>query len=224
MLRALIFDFDGVILDTEVPAYRAWQTTYESFGASLPLEEWAKGIGSGRNEKSFDSYAFLEESIGHPVDREQVRLAYRSRSDALIALEGPRTGVAELILAARDAGVRLAVASSSPRGWIEGHLTRLGLLDYFAAIRCFDDVARTKPHPDLFLSALDAVGMGGNEAIAFEDSPNGILAAKRAGLFCIAVANPVTALLDLSGADLWFDSFTQIDLAMLRGAIDGSAK
>ena len=220
MLRALIFDFDGVILDTEVPAFRAWQETYAARGASLPLAEWAKGIGAGRNEKAFDVYAYLEEQIGHAVNRDEIRREYRMRADALIAAERPRAGLAELLASARAADLRLAVASSSPREWVEGHLRRLGLYAEFAAIRTFEDVTLTKPSPDLFLAALEAVEVSGAEAIAIEDSPNGILAAKRAGLFCVGIANPITAQLDLSGADLLFDTFEAFDLESLRRAIE----
>ena len=219
MLRALIFDFDGVILDTEVPAFHAWQETFAGFGAELPLTEWAKGIGAGRNEQTFDPYVYLEERIGRPVDREAVHRQNRVRSDELIALERPLPGVADLLAAARAADLRRAVASSSPRAWIAGHLNRLGLLDEFEAIRCFDDVTRTKPHPDLFLAALAAVGVSAAEAVAFEDSPNGVLAAKRAGMFVIAIPNPITALLDLSAADLLVDSLAALDLDRLNRLI-----
>src|SRR5260370_24098872 len=99
-------------------------------------------------------------------------------------------------------GLQLGVASSSTSEWFKGHLSRLGILESFDCIRCRDDVANAKPEPDLYLAVLDRLGVGASEAIAVEDSPNGVLAAKRAGLRCVPIPNSITAQLDLRQADL----------------------
>jgi HAD superfamily hydrolase (TIGR01509 family) len=220
LLRGFVFDFDGLILDTEVPAFESWREVYASFGATLPLEHWAKAIGSGQGDQVFDPYAYLEEQIGRSIDRAAVRLDYRARKDERLRREPARPGVAAFLAKARSLDLRLGIASSSPHAWIDGHLQRLGLTGEFEAVRCFEDVTRTKPDPDLFLAALDALGLSPAEAIAFEDSPNGILAAKRAGMFCVAVPNPVTGQLDLGRADLLVDSFERLDPVEL-GALVG---
>ena len=116
---------------------------------------------------------------------------------------------------ARRLGLGLGVASSSDRRWVEGHLERLGLHAHFDVIRCADDVPRVKPDPALYRAVLDAMGVRPEEAVALEDSPNGVLAAKRAGLACVAVPNPLTARLDLSAADLRVASLAELSLPEL---------
>ena len=128
-----------------------------------------------------------------------------------------RPGVRDYLDAARRLGLGLAVASSSSRRWVAGHLERLGLADRFDVLRCAEDVTRVKPHPDLYVAALKALGAAPVAAIALEDSPNGVLAAKRAGLFCVAVPNPLTAKLDLTAADILLASLDELPLpALLR--------
>jgi beta-phosphoglucomutase-like phosphatase (HAD superfamily) len=128
-------------------------------------------------------------------------------------------GVVERMDEARDLGLALAVASSSSRGWVEGHLERLGLRERFRAIRCAGDVPRVKPDPALYHAVLEATGVKASDAIAFEDSPNGVLAAKRAGLTCVAVPNALTARLDLGAADLQVSSLADLPLTGLLGRL-----
>jgi putative hydrolase of the HAD superfamily len=104
---------------------------------------------------------------------------------------------------------------------VEGHLKRLGLYDDFAAIKTSEDVAHTKPAPDLFLAALASLQVEAQEAIVFEDSPNGILAAKRAGLFCVTVPNGLTAGLSLELADMRLNSLTDLTLDDLLKEVEG---
>jgi len=112
-------------------------------------------------------------------------------------------------------GLKVGVASSSTRDWVRGHLERLGILDSFDCLRCRDDVASAKPEPDLYLAVLECVGVLAAEAIAIEDSPNGVLAAKRAGMRCVAIPNSITARLDLGRADLILDSLADVTLPEL---------
>ncbi len=208
----LVFDFDGLILDTEVPEFQCWQEIYEAHGARLALETWAHCIGTAN---VFDPWAHLAGQIGRPLDLAALQPTRERRMRELIAAEEVRPGVRAYIDDAAALGVRLGVASSSSRQWVGGHLARLGLIERFHAIRCADDVEQVKPDPALYRAVCDALGVDPRHAIALEDSPNGILAAKRAGMRCVAVPNPLTAQLDLSAADLRLTSLADLPLSEL---------
>jgi beta-phosphoglucomutase-like phosphatase (HAD superfamily) len=120
-------------------------------------------------------------------------------------------------------GLRLGVASSSTQEWVRGHLARLGILDHFECIRCRDDVANPKPEPDLYVAALECLGVVATEAIAIEDSPNGVMSAKRAGMRCVAIPNTITAQLDLSQADLVLKSLADVTMAELLERLSATA-
>jgi HAD superfamily hydrolase (TIGR01509 family) len=216
VLRGLIFDFDGLILDTESPEYTSWRDIFVEHGCVLSLDEWAVCIGTA---DVFDPCERLEALVGRPVDRPAIRAERRRRSDALIAAQAPLPGVVERIAEARERGMKLAVASSSPRSWVEGHLIRLGLASHFACVRCADHVERVKPDPALYRVALEGLGLHPDEAIALEDSPNGVLAAKRAGLFCVAIPNAATRELRFDAADLRLGSLADVSLADLLGHV-----
>lgn len=216
MIRAIVFDFDGLILDTEVPEFQSWQTIYQAHGCTLPLAVWATCIGT---TDAFDPYAYLEEQLGRAFDRETVRLQQRQQCDALIAAQAILPGVHDYIAEATRLGLQLGVASSSSRAWVSGHLTRLDLQQHFVCLACRDDVPRTKPDPALYQAVLAALGVRPEEAIALEDSPHGIMAAKRAGLFCVAVPNLLTRQLPLHHADLQISSLAALPLAELLRTI-----
>ncbi|CAN5644309.1 HAD family hydrolase [soil metagenome] len=212
-LRALLFDFDGTILDTESSEFASWQAVYREHGCELGLAEWLPCIGTAENV--FDPLEALEQQLGRSLERERVeagrREAHLVELDKLTVL----AGVAEYIREAERRGVALAVASSSSRAWVEGHLGRLGLLERFAVIRCRDDVRRTKPDPELFLAAVRGLGVRPGEAVAIEDSLNGVRAAKAAGLFTVAVPGPMTRSLDFAAADLVVGSLLELPLSEL---------
>jgi HAD superfamily hydrolase (TIGR01509 family) len=212
VIELVVFDFDGLILDTELPAFRCWQEIYADHGCELPFETWAACIGTAGG---FDPYGDLAERSGRAVDRVAVRARESSRVAELIAGAPPLPGVRDYLEAAGGLGVRLAVASSSSRDWVAGHLDRLGLLGRFHALKCSDDVVRVKPDPGLYRAVLDDLGVAPHRAVALEDSPNGIAAAKGAGLFCVAVPNALTGRLVLDGADLRISSLTDLPLAEL---------
>jgi HAD superfamily hydrolase (TIGR01509 family) len=211
-VKLLIFDFDGLILDTEAPVYGAWQEIYVEHGVELAFEKWAECIGTA---DTFDPCVDLQTVLGRPLDAAVLETRHRTRTDALILDQPILPGVREYLDAAAAMGLTLGVASSSSRRWVEGHLVRLGLREYFHVIRCADDVTRVKPDPALYLSVLDATGVRAAEGLALEDSRNGVLAAKRAGLTCVAVPNPLTAGLDLGDADLRLASLADLPLAAL---------
>ena len=216
MTRAIVFDFDGLILDTELPELQSWQAIYETHGGTLPFAVWATCIGT---TDAFDPYAYLEEQLGCALDREVVWLQHRQQCDALIAAQTVLPGVHDYIADAQRLGLPLGVASSSSYAWVSGHLTRLDLQRHFVCIKCRDDVPRTKPDPALYQAALAALGVRPEEAIALEDSPHGIMAAKRAGLFCVAVPNALTCQLPLHHADLQIPSLAALPLPQLLNAV-----
>lgn len=212
MIQAIVFDFDGLILDTEGPVYRSWVEVYEEHGEELPFERWIEIVGS--TTAVFHPQHHLEERLGRPLAREVLEKRISRRTELVLA-EKILPGVVHLIDSARGAGLRLGVASSSTSEWVTSHLERLGILDRFDCIRCRDHVARAKPAPDLYVAVLECLGVSSNEAFAIEDSPNGIAAAKAAGLRCVAIPNPITSGLDLTNADLIAASLADVTLAGL---------
>ncbi len=212
MIRAIVFDFDGLILDTEEPIYRSWLEVYEAHGQELPFERWVQIVGS--STIGFHPQHHLEERLGRPLPKEVLDRRIGRRTEMVLANK-LLPGVVEHLDAARASGLKVGVASSSTRDWVIGHLGRLGILDRFDCVRCRDDVAHVKPEPDLYLAVLECVGVAGSEAIAIEDSPNGVLAAKRAGMRCVAIPNSITARLDLGQADVVLGSLAEVTLAEL---------
>jgi HAD superfamily hydrolase (TIGR01509 family) len=183
----------------------------------LSLNAWAACIGTA--DLVFDPYADLETQYGRVIDRDAIRARRRPRWTALIAAQALLPGVEDYILDAKRLGLRLAVASSSSRAWVDGHLTERGIVHHFDCIRCADDVARTKPHPDLYLAVLSALDLAPDQALVFEDSPNGITAAKRAGITCVAVPNALTAQLAIDHADLCLASLASLPLEQLLAQV-----
>jgi HAD superfamily hydrolase (TIGR01509 family) len=216
MVKALIFDFDGLILDTETPEYQVWQNIYREHGFELPHEEWGKIIG-GYGLSAFDAAEHLSLLLQGRLDSASLRDRHRSESAALYLLQPILPGVMDYLHESRQLGLKLAIASSSPHSWVDTHARRLGIFDYFDQVICADDVGvgRTKPNPDLFLLALERLKVRANEAIVFEDSPNGIKAARAAGIFAVAVPNAVTSLLSIENANLTLRSLADLSLADL---------
>lgn len=215
MLNALIFDFDGLMLDTETPEVDVWQAIFREHGHELPVDEWAKTIG-GYGLSTYDAATHLSQLTG--LDPVPLRARYRRESDLLIHASPILPGVVDLLTEGRTCGLRLAVASSSSHAWVDTHLSRLGLADRFDRILCSEDVApgRTKPNPDLFLLAVDQLKVQKEAAVVFEDSPNGVRAAKSAGIFVVAVPNPLTIHLGVNGADWTVKSLADVSLDELE--------
>jgi HAD superfamily hydrolase (TIGR01509 family) len=222
VIRGLVFDFDGLILDTEVPVYRAWAEVYGQHGQELPLHFWATIIGYGTQR--FDPVAELERRLGRSLDRDVVQAERRRREREMVATLSVLPGVHEWRDQAAAMGVRLGVASSSSRRWVVGHLERLGLVDW-SCVRCSDDVKQTKPAPDLYLAVAACLGVAPREAIAVEDSATGVRSAKAAGLYCVAVPSALTASHDFSEADLVLGSLAETpfeEVAALAAGADRS--
>jgi HAD superfamily hydrolase (TIGR01509 family) len=211
VIQALIFDFDGLILDTESPEVQIWQDLYAFYGQEFPLDEWVRTV-VGSTVANLDLVGRLEQLTGLPFDRRAVQeQAHRTRLHWQAALP-PLPGVADYLDSARLLGLRLAVASSSPHSWVDGYLRRLGFFDLFDAVICSEDAPRLKPEPDLFLAALSAIHVHADQALAFEDSPNGVNAAKAAGLRVVGVPNAITPRLGPLPADLTLASLSDLAL------------
>jgi putative hydrolase of the HAD superfamily len=216
MFSALIFDFDGLILDTETAEIRTWQNIYAEYGYPFPHEEFIKTVG-GFGISNFDAALHLHGLTSDSLNADVLRSRFRNQSGDEIRRSPILPGVTDIIAQAKRRHMKLAVASSSPHSWVDTHLTRLGLFHQFDTIICGDDVApgRTKPNPDLFLKALDQLSVQANEAMVFEDSPNGIEAANAAGIAVVLVPNPTTSLLPFKGEYLKLKSLADLPLVDL---------
>ena len=220
MIKALLYDFDGLILDTETPEVIAWQEVYSRYGVEFPVLLWGSIVGGDGND-TFDPVRYLSEQAGQQVDGDLMRADKRVRDRQLVAEQGALPGVEDTLQAAARLGLRCAIASSSTHAWVDTQLKRLGLYQYFDAILCREDVQRVKPDPQLFLAAAQALGVSPQEALVFEDSPNGVQAARSAGIRVVAVPNPVTALLGIEGADLLLDTLADFTLEEMLEKIGG---
>lgn len=213
-IRGLLFDFDGLLVDTESVARRAYEELYREHGHELPYDRWATLIGT--IGAPWDPDRHLEELVGRSLDHDALTERRRAREHGLADLEELRPGVEDYFVEAERLGLKTAVVSSSDTWWIERHLGRLGRLEGLdTVVAANGDTARAKPRPDLYLEALDLLGLEAHEGIAFEDSPNGIRAAKAAGLLCVAVPNPITATMAFDEADLVLDSLADVPLGEL---------
>lgn len=213
MFNTLIFDFDGVIIDTETPEYVTWQEIFRSYDVYLEMSLWTQFIGGGSG--TFNVYQHLEEISGRSIDHDIVRNEMRPRYLERIDENPLLPGVLEYIQTAKNLGLNLAIASSSSRNWVEGHLAKRELLHHFDLIRTKDDVANVKPDPELYLTSASTLGIQPQHSIVIEDSANGVTAAKRAGMFCVAVPNPMTKGLSLESADLRLESLSEMPLETL---------
>jgi len=214
-VRALVFDFDGLLVDTESAALRAWEETLATQGLAMPHDTWTAAIGGQGSEAAM--LAHLAERLGH-ADACALRARWWERHLALVEASPLRPGVAGYLADAVRLGLGLAIASSATGDWVAAHLHRLGTREAFTVVAT-GDAYRAKPAPDTYLGALAGLGIPAAEAVAFEDSPTGVVAAKMAGLHCVAVPNPVTAVLSFPGADAVLPSFEEMSLPDLLALI-----
>jgi HAD superfamily hydrolase (TIGR01509 family) len=219
-LKALVFDFDGLILDTETCIFNAWQELYARHACTLTTEDWLRNVGT--SVEQFDPLADIRRQVaargdGHAsLDTLDSDLAWRwQRETELIAQKPPMPGVTALLQEASQAGLKIGLASSSPCAWVTGHLQRLGLRRYFHAIVAQEDVTHTKPDPELYRTAVTRLHVEPTEAIAFEDSLHGLLSAQAAGLRCVVAPNGLTKTLSLDHADWLVESLDRVSLKNL---------
>ena len=213
MLKALIFDFDGVIVDTETQwyeIYRDWLK--EEYNYDLNIRDYLVCVGANSREL----FAFLREAIGPEVDGEAFE---RSATDEFIRRSSvlpPMKGVEALIKDAKARGLKLAIATSATRRKPESHLKRLGLLEYFDAFSTAELCENIKPAPDLFLKAAELLKVSPEECLAIEDSGNGLISANRAGMRCLLVPNDITRHCEFEPCYKRADSLADVDLTEIE--------
>jgi HAD superfamily hydrolase (TIGR01509 family) len=217
-IRAFLFDFDGLILDTETASRAGWEWLYERHGHELPADKWATVVGT---HGAWDPMTHLEELVGESLERETLNDERYAHELSLIEVEELRPGIAEYLAEAQRRRLKLAIVSSSSRRWIDMHLARLERASGWDAIVTADrEAARAKPSPAMYLEALELLDVGGDDAVAFEDSPNGVRAARAAGIFCVAIPNAVTRGYALDDADLFLDSLADLPPEKLLAQLD----
>jgi HAD superfamily hydrolase (TIGR01509 family) len=211
-LKAIVFDFDGLIIDSETAIAGAWRELYAAHDRPLPEHLLRRMLGTREN----DHLLWDElQALAGPLDLEALRASHRARGVALANELPLLPGVRKQLDAARDAGLRLAVASSSSAWWVHGHLERLGIRDRFAAVCSKEDSPRSKPDPGVYLAALRRLEVLASDAVAIEDSEPGVAAAKAAGLRCVAVPGSFTEQMSFAKADLVLPSLEELDLDRL---------
>ena len=207
-LQAVIFDFDGVCIDTERARYLSYQRICAAYGFELPLDEWVKNIGMA----SWVSHPIdlLEEAIGVKVDREALDAQHRIAEVEIANAMPLQPGLLDRLTEAKYLGIARGIASSSSHNWVDGHLKRRGLFDLVDVIICREDTGVHKPDPGPYLAALTKLGVSSANALAVEDSTTGIASAKAAGLYCIAVPCSMTGDMDMSTADRLVGSLEEV--------------
>lgn len=206
--KGFIFDFDGLILDTESPQFVIFHKEFARFGVTFTYQDWWKVIGSGFAEYNpFDHLASLADD--HHDSAYFRQMIDRQIAEALDQAQ-PFPGVVPFIQDAMRLQLPMAVASSSDQDWVCRQLTRIGLLDCFSSVITADDVSQVKPDPELYLVAARSLKLQPAECIAFEDSLNGIKSAKAAGIYCIAIPNEITRKMPLEMADQIVPSFSDL--------------
>ena len=206
MIRALVFDFDGLILDTETPLIDAYAEVHAKHGVPFDRDVFIRNVGHA--DYTFDPW----HGFSPHADRAALELERRECKDEHILRQPILPGVVALLDGARERRLRVGLASNSEHAWCEPNLARLGLLDRFDFLACREDAHSPKPEPDLYKLVLNRFGLRGYEAIAFEDSHTGSLAAKRANLWCIAAPNASTAHHDFAHVDLRVASLAECAL------------
>jgi putative hydrolase of the HAD superfamily len=209
MLRALVFDFDGLILDTETPLIDGFADVHAAHERPFDRDLFLRSVGHA--EYTFDPWR----AFGPDEDRRELERELQLYKRIRILAQPVLPGVVALMDAARDRGWPIALASNSGHAHCEEHLGRLGLLSRFRVVACREDVASPKPEPDLYRFAVNQLGLRAHQAVALEDSRTGSLAAKRAGLWCVVAPNPSTAHHDVSHADWRVASLAELTLDLL---------
>ncbi|MDD9149393.1 HAD family hydrolase [Sporolactobacillus sp. CQH2019] len=212
MIKAIVFDFDGVILDSERIMYLVMQEMFQRYHVNLPLSVWSQSVGT---QHGFDSFGYLEEQGHIKINHEAFQKERYELFNRLVDQEEVLPGVKSLLTQAENLGLKIGLATSSRGEWTRRHLKRLGLSDYFLSIKSSDDVEKVKPDPALYIQSIDSLGVQPKEAIAIEDSFNGSLAAKKAGLYCIVVPNAVTKQMPFGHVDGCFNSLLDVSLEKL---------
>ena len=213
MIKGIIFDFDGTIMDSETPVYQAWSEIYRQYNQFLPVELWRRIVGTtGGN---FDPAKYLSDKLNNSVDIADLELQESNLERALLLDVAPLPGVSEYLAEASRLEIKLGISSSASADWVTSNLKRLELMHYFEAITTQEEVQFTKPYPYLYEKTLKKLDLYPYQVIAIEDSPFGVTAAKAAGIFVVAVPNEVTRFMKLDHADMILNSLADVTLPEL---------
>lgn len=193
MIKGIIFDFDGLIFDTETPQFHILRDMFSEKGLNLPIERWQQEIGT---QSGFSVFKYMENLLDGELGESELKKEFRDRYHSILESQNARDGVGAYLQSAKEMNLKIGLATSSTYNWVSGYLKRLGFFDYFECIRTSDDVEKVKPDPSLYLQASQCLGLAPEECLVFEDSANGALAAKRAGVNCVIVPNEVTESMD----------------------------
>ena len=218
MIRALVLDFDGLIIDSEIAVAQAWREVFSAHGQPFPEHIWRTMVGTRENDGVL--WTELGRLTGTQPEIGRLEAQRQKRGLELAETLPALPGVESLIGQARELGLALAVASSSGAWWVEGHLKRLGLRERFDAVMTRDDAERSKPFPDIYRVTVAALGVDSGEAIAFEDSAPGVSAAKEAGLHAVAVPGSFTEHMTFDHADTVLGTLGGFDLGAYISRID----
>ena len=220
-LRAVIFDFDGLVVDTESTGYHTWREIFEEHGHDLAVETYAAVIGTDFGAH-YDPRVDLEQRTGRRFDWDVLEQRRTLRERELRQHLHVLPGVVERLEEAADLGLPCAIASSSPRWWVEGWLNDLGLIHHFHHLTTVDDTGKVKPDPSLFVLAAQRLNVQPGEAVIFEDSLNGLKAALSAGIRCVVAPGPMTRHLDFSEAWRRVDALADVTLQELNQSFSWS--
>jgi HAD superfamily hydrolase (TIGR01509 family) len=211
-LQAIVFDFDGLIVDTEGPGFVSWSELYEKFGQKLTLDDWRHATGY---VGGFDPGLHLEKLLGHKLDWSVHAPSRETRNWELTLKQSTLPGIERLMVDARNRSIKIGVASNSGFGWVEEGLERLGLRHFIETIVTRDMVLNPKPAPDVYLKAVQTLRADPHYSVALEDSEPGSRAAKAAGMRVVAIPKQVSERQDLSVADLIVPSAEDLSIERL---------
>lgn len=211
---AVLFDFDGILVDTEWAIYQAWLGTFQRHGQDLPLSQYTRCIGS--DFETWSPKTYLEDLTKLSFDWMKMDAERQIEIRAELEEEGPIFGVTDFLEEIQTRGIPLAVVSSSSHAWVDGWLDKLALRPFFQEVICRGDAPAIKPAPDLYLAAALKLKINPNNCLVIEDSLNGLLSAKAAGMKAWIVPNRVTAALDFGGADRIFQTFQEAKEELFR--------
>ncbi len=221
VVEAVVFDFDGLLMDTESSMLASWQHEWRQHGLELDASTFFADHGGDLTD---ERYADLARLVGAAYDREASNARRIAHRDQLNAALGLSPGMAQWLCQAAELGIRLAVASSSPGTWVRRLLASVGCLERFELITCGDEVPTPKPDPGVYLLALRRLGLCAAQAIAVEDSPHGVAAAKAAGMRCVAIPNRNANPAAFTAADLVLTSAAQAGLDEILRLVGGQAR
>ncbi len=208
-MTAVIFDFDGLLMDTESTSLLSWEYEWSQWGLELDRATFFAPHGG---DVSDQRYASLAGAVGPSFDRELSHRRRETYRDDLHRTLGLSAGIGAWLSEAAELGLHLAVASSSPLDWVTGHLARAGVGDAFEVVAAGNEVDDHKPAPDVYRLALTRLGILPGHGVAVEDTPHGVEAAHRAGLRAIAIPNPHVDPTRCATAELVLGSAAELTL------------